>query len=131
MNGVARQLESSPSVRSGRFLSELFRCNVGSCRSVTCRPVRTAHRMIRPVSPLLWSVQLVIRQTTEAELCASEQKISCILRLRGVGYSVTVATVLLSCIGRAVRQTDRQAGDISCKMCLSSENFCVFLPTAS
>ena len=29
------------------------------------------------------------------------------------------------------RQTDRQAGDISCKMCLSSENFCVFLPTAS
>jgi hypothetical protein len=44
-----------------------------------------SHDPARLSSPLLSNGQSVpIRQTTEAELCASEHEITCILRLRGV-----------------------------------------------
>jgi hypothetical protein len=128
VNGVALQLSHLHPFRVGVSSVNFSVVMLVAADLVTCRPLRTAHRMIRPVSPLLWSVQLVIRQTTEAELCASERKISCILRLRGVCYSVSCCCCLV--LRRPCSKTDRQAGDI-CKMRLSSGNFCVFLPTAS
>jgi hypothetical protein len=123
-----RQCQTRQSTSSGRFLSELFLCNVGSCGSYTCHPLRTAHRMIRPLSLLvslsspLWSV--AISQTLGAEQV--RYILGCVVKV----FNCIRALYLfgLEYIKSAVRyKTD----DISNKMCFSSENFFHFSMMAS